>query len=249
VPQENKRERRRSTLESENSQSTRRWREEERETGLLGRRGDRPKKESDAPARNPNPGSSTKWSSRWGPDDHREKERENQTRPDKKLVDVPEKEQLDANPNPSSNLNTEKFTPRPLSETDSRDKWRPRHRQEGPVATYRVAPGFGSERGGGAHQEPIANTGFASGRGRSGSNLGHAGPIGAGPLGRGGGEKAGKKSFRYPRGRLLDIYRKNRSVSGNNEDDHVGFEAVPFVTLPSEVSPLAFLAPDEEEKV
>ncbi|KAJ1704050.1 hypothetical protein LUZ63_003829 [Rhynchospora breviuscula] len=249
VPQENKRERRRSMLETENSQSTRRWREEERETGLLGRRGDRPKKESDPPARNPNPGNPTKWSSRWGPDDHRDKERETQIRQDKKPVDVLEKEQHEANPNPSSNPTTEKFATRPLAETDSRDKWRPRHRQEGPVATYRVAPGFGSERGGAARQEPTTNVGFAAGRGRSSSSLGRVGPIGASPMSRGGGDNVGKISFRYPRARLLDIYRKNRFVKGNNEDAHVGFEAVPSVTLPSEVSPLAFLEPDNEEKV
>ncbi|XP_020088408.1 uncharacterized protein LOC109710309, partial [Ananas comosus] len=225
--------------------SNRRWLEEERETSLLGRRERR--KEGDretAEYRKNNRRSDnismrevadSKWSSRWGPED-----KEKDSRLEKKMdVDKDDshvqKQQLPF----SGGL-------RPLSESDSRDKWRPRYRQEiqsgGSTMAHHGAPGFGLEKG----RAEGSNVGFAPGRGRS--NLSRSfstGPIGALPVERNVSETV--HTFRYPRGKLLDIYRKQRTLP-SFEATPEGLEEVPSITLSSSVTPLAFLTLDDDEK-
>jgi PERQ amino acid-rich with GYF domain-containing protein len=244
-----------------------RWLEEERETSLLGRR-DR-KKEVDrdgenrkndrrsdnVPARDnidsrAPPASERwtdasrnlgnegrrdgKWSSRWGPDD-----KEKDSRFDKK-TDT-EKDETHAE--------KQTFTGRLLSESDSRDKWRPRHRQESHsvgTATYRAAPGFGSEKG----RVKDSNVGFAPGRGRGNpdsapsNQLSSAGPIGAPPVHG----NCTKTAFRYPRGNLLDIYRLKNMMS-SFDDAHHKLEEIPSITLSTSAKPLAFVPPSTLEEV
>ncbi|KAG0446956.1 hypothetical protein HPP92_028596 [Vanilla planifolia] len=100
-----------------------------------------------------------------------------------------------------------------VSESDSREKWRPRHRQEthsgGP--SFRAAPGFGLDRG----RSETLHAAFSAGRGR-GSPLASlpqlrpssASPIGAVPLRRVDVD-SGKPGlladmFRYPRGDISE---------------------------------------------
>ncbi|KAJ1286890.1 hypothetical protein BS78_03G386900 [Paspalum vaginatum] len=262
-----RKERRRNVFDAD---SGLRWLEEERETSLLGRRERKKDVERDvdnrkidrrsdnvsardntdtrAPpaAERWNDGSTRglgnegrrdgKWSTRWGPDD-----KEKESRPDKK-VDA-EKDEAHAE--------KQTFTGRLLSESDSRDKWRPRHRQESHsvgTATYRAAPGFGSEKG----RVKDSNVGFAPGRGRGNPNSvtsfnrpSSAGPIGA-PAAHG---KSGKiaVSFRYPRGKLLDIYRQ-KNVMSSFDDTNIKLEEIPCITLSTAAKPLAFVAPDTVEE-
>lgn len=258
-------------------ESTRRWREEERETSLLGRRerrkeGDRdieyrkndrrsdntsretsdsrtlPTSERwlDVPGRNAahEGRRDSKWSSRWGPED---KQKDSRT---EKKIDGEKEDSHTEKQSFVGNL-------RPLSESDSRDKWRPRHRQEVPSggsAVYRAAPGFGLERG----RVEGSSVGFAPGRGRSNSISGlpfkssSSGPIGAAPasktenvLGKSG---LSVETFRYPRGKLLDIYRKHKALP-SSDTPPVGLEEVPSITQSGAVTPLAFVAPDANEEV
>ncbi|XP_078432958.1 uncharacterized protein LOC144704415 isoform X2 [Wolffia australiana] len=232
----------------------RRWREEERETGLLGRRerkkeGDRDKdfrkgeRRIEAPTRDNDqrsmpssdkwPESSarrdSKWSSRWGPDDKEDPRAEKKISVDKDDVGAS----------------------RALAESDARDKWRPRHRQDiqsGGLTGYRAAPGFGFEKSRPEGQP----SGFAPGRGRSNlagsASIGK--PVGASPIGFS--EITAKNgfsadAFRYPRGKLLDIYRK-RSLLTTIDGLPVDFEKIPTITLSSKANPLAFIAPDAEEE-
>ncbi|KAK1295591.1 hypothetical protein QJS10_CPA16g00891 [Acorus calamus] len=258
-------------------ESGRRWREEERETGVLGRRdrrkeGDRESeyRKGDRRVDNREAGDSrvlpsadrwhdvsnrnsvhdsrrdSKWSSRWGPDD-KEKDLRSEKRMDVDKEEAHNEKQTFASSN----------RPAPERESDSRDKWRPRHRQEvhsGGSTVYRAAPGFGLERGRGEG----SNVGFAPGRGRSSSSgtsyisrPSSAGPIGAAPADKNG-SYSGKRgssvnSFRYPRGKLLDIYRRSRIVP-SFETIPVGFEELPPVTQLNSVEPLAFVIPDTEEE-
>jgi PERQ amino acid-rich with GYF domain-containing protein len=261
-----KKERRRNVFDADSSL---RWLEEERETSLPGRR--ERKKEVDRdmesrkndrrsdnvsvrdggdsrapPSERWNDGSTRgsgnegrrdgKWSSRWGPDD-----KEKDSRSEKKLD--AEKDE--------SHAEKQTFTGRLLTETDSRDKWRPRHRQESHsagTATYRAAPGFGLEKG----RAKESNVGFSAGRGRANPNSipsftrpSSAGPIGA-PATHG---KCASSAvtFRYPRGKLLDIYRQQKAMP-SFDDVHCKLEEVPSVVLSSPVKPLAFVAPDTDEE-
>ncbi|KAL0421597.1 UNVERIFIED_CONTAM: protein ESSENTIAL FOR POTEXVIRUS ACCUMULATION 1 [Sesamum latifolium] len=226
--------------------SGRRWREEERETGILGRRDRRKldRRVDNAPGRETtenrslpatdrwhdvssrNSGHETrrdKWSLRWGPDD-----KEKDARVEKR-TDV-EKEESQ----------------------DSRDKWRPRHRMEGNsggLGSFRAAPGFGLERG----RVEGSNTGFTVGRGRSSVSL--VRPPSVGAIGAAQYDKSenvpGKPlsvgTFVYPRAKLLDIYRKQRldsslaSMPGN-------WEEVPPITQLDAIEPFAFVAPDAEQE-
>ncbi|OVA09605.1 GYF [Macleaya cordata] len=253
---------RRNAADTDNS---RRWREEERETGLLGRR-DRRKEDrrSDngsnretADSRvlpssdrwhdvsNRNSGHEarrdSKWSSRWGPED---KEKDSRT---EKRLDV-EKEDSQ---NDKQLLASSRATPD--READSRDKWRPRHRLEihsAGSSVYRAAPGFGLERG----KMEGSNVGFAPGRGRpsiiGSPSLGRpsfAGPIGAALVDTHGKSGLFGESFCYPRGKLLDIYRRQKVVpSFDNIPD--GLEEVSSITQSGSVEPLAFVAPNVEEE-
>ncbi|KAL7135159.1 hypothetical protein ABFS83_11G074100 [Erythranthe nasuta] len=246
----------------------RRWREEERETGLLGRR-DRRKSErrvDNAPVRettdnrslpaadrwldasNRNSGHETrrdsKWSVRWGPDD-----KEKDARVEKR-TDVEKEESLGESQSVVSNS-------RSVAERDSdtRDKWRPRHRMEanpgGPVS-YRAAPGFGPERG----RAEGSNVGFTVGRGRSSVSAVRPPSAGPGPIGAAqydkSGDTLGKPSlsverFVYPRGKLLDIYRKQKLDSSlAHMPDNL--EEVPPITQLDVVEPLAFVVPDAEQE-
>ncbi|KAL2320331.1 hypothetical protein Fmac_029300 [Flemingia macrophylla] len=242
----------------------RRWREEERETSLLGRR-DRRKEdrrlENTSTSENrslpsdrwhESRGSShdsrreNKWSSRWGPED-KEKDSRSDKRNDVEKEDVhPEKQ--------SSGVGNRMGSDR---ENDSRDKWRPRHRLEAQaagVATYRAAPGFGLEKG----RTEGSNVRFSPGRGRA--NINGNLQIVRPPIGSSGGHavmdknktilgksSVGADSFFYPRGKLLDIYRKQKVdpnfVSLPSEMEHTS----PITQLGS-VEPLAFVAPATEEE-
>ncbi|MBA0741187.1 hypothetical protein Gogos_014357, partial [Gossypium gossypioides] len=243
-------------------ESSRHWREEERETSLLGRR-DRRKEDRrtdisstmDVPENrtllsserrqdvcNRSSGHESrrdnKWSSRWGLED-KEKDSRNEKRTDAKKEDAPsDKHALAGGGRTASER-----------ENDSRDKWRPRHRLEvhaGGSASYRSAPGFGLERG----RVERSNVGFAAGRGRPNSNASlqigrpqSAPVIGALPVDKNMTLNAGS----YPRGKLLDIYRKQRTAPNfdnlPDEMDHLS-----TVTEKEIVVPLAFVPPDAEEE-
>lgn len=239
-------------------ESGRRWREEERETGLLGRR-DRRKMDrrvDNAPGKETTDSRSSpavdrwtdvnnrssghearrdgKWSLRWGPDD-----KEKDARVEKKA----ELEKDESQSESQSFVPSSRSTP----DLDSRDKWRPRHRMEGNSSAsgaYRAgaAPGFGHEKG--RHEGP--NVGFTVGRGRSSVSVGAAHY-------ENGGNVPGKPSrngetFFYPRGKLLDIYRQRKQeLSLAPMPDNL--EMVPPLTQSSVGEPLAFVVPEAEEEV
>ncbi|KAM3713262.1 hypothetical protein ACJW30_01G243300 [Castanea mollissima] len=233
----------------------RRWREEERDTGILGRRDHRKEdRHADVISTSENRALSStdrwqdsrssghesrrdsKWSSRWGPDD---KEKNSRT---ERRTDI-EKEGNDTDKQSFVSSNHAA----PERDTDSRDKWRPRHRMEahaGGSAAHRTAPGFGLERG----RVEGANVRFAQGRGRSksasstgsvlvnknNSILGKSGPH--------------EDIYIYPRGKLLDIYRKKKTDPTFNATPD-GMEHVSPITQVGSIEPLAFVAPDAEEEV
>ncbi|XP_068334646.1 protein ESSENTIAL FOR POTEXVIRUS ACCUMULATION 1-like isoform X1 [Pyrus communis] len=239
--------------------SSRRWREEERETGLLGRR-DRKKEDrrlgasltrdnTETRAEDRRAGVTTtkdaaenkvlssdrwiesrrdnKWSSRWGPED-KEKDSRIEKKTDAEREDVHVEKQSFSNSNRAASER----------DSDSRDKWRPRHRIDGQSAgagPYRAAPGFGMARG------QVEKVGFAAGRGRSNTN----GSLQIGKLVLG---KSGRfaNTYCYPRGKLLDIYRKQKKDSTFDMPD--GMEHVSPITQVSSIEPLAFFAPDAEEE-
>ncbi|XP_059633483.1 protein ESSENTIAL FOR POTEXVIRUS ACCUMULATION 1-like isoform X2 [Cornus florida] len=259
---EDKKDWRRTTAETE---SVRRWREEERETGLLGRRDRRkvdrrdnssgrettdnralPSSDRWHDTNNRNSGHETrrdiKWSSRWGPED---KDKESRT---EKRTDV-EKED-GHNDNQSFVVSNRAVSER---DSDSRDKWRPRHRMEGNSSMpgpYRAAPGFSLERG----RVEGSNMGFTLGRGRSSmavTRLSSASPIGAAHFDKNevvhGKPSPSADAFCYPRGKLLDIYRMQKlDPSFVTVPTHL--EEVPPITQVTLVEPLAFASPDEEEE-
>ncbi|PIN18426.1 GYF domain containing protein [Handroanthus impetiginosus] len=246
--------------------SGRRWREEERETGLLGRRDRRkmdrridnvpgrettdnrslPSTERWVDVSNRNSGHEArrdnKWSLRWGPDD-----KEKDARVEKKADVEKEETQSESQSSVSHSRSV------PERDSDSRDKWRPRHRMEGNLGgsvPYRAAPGFGLERG----RVEGSNVGFTVGRGRSSVSIvrpGSAGPIGASQYDKNG-NVPGKPSlftetFVYPRAKLLDIYRKQKLDSSlAHMPDNL--EEVPSITVSDAVEPLAFVAPDAEQE-
>ncbi|CAA2995109.1 uncharacterized protein LOC111375922 isoform X1 [Olea europaea subsp. europaea] len=245
--------------------SGRRWREEERETGLLGRRDRRkmdrridasgretvenrvlpaPERWLDASSRNSSLETrrDSKWSSRWGPDD-KEKESRIEKRGDVEKEDA-------QNENQSIMSSSRSVSER---DGDSRDKWRPRHRMEvnsGGFGSHRAAPGFGLERG----KLEGSNVGFTVGRGRSTVYI--AKPPSVGPIGTAqydeDGSVPGKISlsvgkFCYPRGKLLDIYRMQKlAPSFANMPDYL--EEIPQLTQLTAVEPLAFVAPLAKEE-
>ncbi|GKU92820.1 hypothetical protein SLEP1_g6495 [Rubroshorea leprosula] len=248
------------------NESNRRWREEERETGLLSRR-DRRKGERrienvssrettdgramsssdrwhDGSIRNTGYESrrDNKWSSRWGPE---EKEKESHTT--EKRTDT-EKEKDDNHNENQSFVGSN----RPTSDRDpdsSRDKWRPRHRIEvhsGGSTTSRAAPGFGLERG----KVESNNLGFTVGRGRGRSSS--ASPIGAAHSLKDesipGKPKFPAATFCYPRGKLLDIYRWQKLDTPSFAAISDGMDEVPPITQVGLVEPLAFVPPDSEEE-
>lgn len=239
-------------------ESSRRWREEERDTGLLGRR-DRRKEDhrSDSlstrdasesralsssdrwhDSNNRNSGHETrrdsKWSSRWGPE---EKDSRIEKRTDAEKEDTSTDKQ---NVAAASRPNSER-------DNDSSNKWRPRHRMEGHAvgpAAYRSAPGFGSDRG----RVEGSNVRFAAGRGRSNNsgNLQIGRHISASSIGSIHADK--NQKYCYPRGKILDIYRKQKTLpSFDNIPD--GMDHVSLLTQESAIKPLAFVAPDAEEEV
>ncbi|XP_059278249.1 protein ESSENTIAL FOR POTEXVIRUS ACCUMULATION 1-like isoform X2 [Lycium ferocissimum] len=252
---------RRPTAETE---SARRWREEERETGLLGRRDRRktdrradnnaPTKETtDARAlpasdrwndvNNRNSGHDsrrdTKWSSRWGPDD-----REKEVRSEKRIGVDKDEVHNEVQTFGANRTVSER-------ESDTRDKWRPRHRLEASSAapgSYRAAPGFGVERG----RVEGSNVGFAIGRGRSSVAILRPPSGSAVCAAQFDSSVPGKPSisahaFCYPRGKILDIYRKQK-LDQSICSLPVNMEEVPPVTQLSVIEPLAFVVPDSEEE-
>ncbi|XWS32614.1 hypothetical protein CRYUN_Cryun22dG0005200 [Craigia yunnanensis] len=241
-------------------ESSRRWREEERETSLLGRR-DRRKEDRraditstrdvsenrtllsserwhDVSSRSSGHESrrDNKWSSRWGPED-KVKDSRTEKRIDAEKEDAPTDKQAFVS---AGRIVSER-------ENDSRDKWRPRHRLEvhaGGSASYHSAPGFGLERG----RVEGSNVRFAAGRGRSNGSVQTGRPpsasfIGSLPVDR----NMTFNAYCYPRGKLLDIYRKQKTAPK--------FETLPDdmdhlspITQRETVEPLAFVPPDAEEE-
>ncbi|PIA41996.1 hypothetical protein AQUCO_02100083v1 [Aquilegia coerulea] len=255
---QDKKERRKVIHEVESSH---RWREEERDTSLLGRRDRRkddrrpdnvPIKET-ADSRvsdrwndvgNRNSGLEArregKWVSRWGEDKEKDSQIEPKIRTEK--GDTLKEKQTSVGSNRSSDR-----------ETDSRDKWKPRHRMEvhsGGSLGYRIAPGCTERR-----RMEGSNVGFAPGRGRT-SIIGipsvgtpSALSIGA-PVDKNTDtcEKSNldNDTYRYPRGKLLEIYRKQRLVPSFS-DVPEGLEEVITITQSDLNEPLAFIAPDVDE--
>lgn len=251
------------------SESSRCWREEERETGLLSVRRDRRKGERrvdttstrettesrslsssdrwhDGSVRNPGHESrrDSKWSSRWGTE-----EKEKESFSEKRTDAEKEKEDTCSDNQPLVTSN------RSVSErdTDSRDKWRPRHRMElhsSGSTSSRAAPGFGPEKG----RLESHNSGFTIGRGRS-NGIGRsscASPISAIHLFKSecvpGKPNLSADAFRYPRGKLLDIYRW-RKLDPSFAAMPVGMEESPPLIQLEIIEPLAFVAPAIEEEV
>ncbi|XP_019427963.1 PREDICTED: uncharacterized protein LOC109336064 isoform X2 [Lupinus angustifolius] len=232
---------------------SRRWREEERETSLLGRRDHRKEDRrsentaaSDSRAlssdrRQDSRGSGhdsrreNKWSVRWGPDDKEKDSRSDKRNDGEKEDSNFEKQSSGVSNRAGSDRNS-----------DSRDKWRPRHRMEaqsGGVATYRTAPGFGLEKG----RTEGSNVRFSSGRGRANIN-GNMQPFALLDKDKAMlGKSSGVNSYRYPRGKLLDIYRKQK-VDPTFESMSTGMEHMSPVTQVGLVEPLAFVAPFSEEE-
>ncbi|XP_052187806.1 protein ESSENTIAL FOR POTEXVIRUS ACCUMULATION 1-like [Diospyros lotus] len=246
--------------------SGRRWREEERETSLLGRRD---RRKTDRRVENTlvrdnteNRAMSTdrwhdagnrssahdarrdsKWSSRWGPEE-RDKESRIEKRADVEKDDTNNDSQSFVGSIPRSG---------PERDSDSRDKWRPRHRMEGNSSgpgSYRAAPGFGSERG--RAEGPF--TGFTLGRGRS--SVAVVRPPSVGSLGVTQFDRTesvpGKlcslaDTFCYPRGKLLDIYRKQKldPILAVMPEQ---MEEIPPITQVAALEPLAFVSPDTDEE-
>ncbi|KAJ4729497.1 GYF domain-containing protein [Melia azedarach] len=246
-------------------ESGRRWREEERETGLLGRR-DRRKEDRRADVilsrdfsenralsstdrwhDSSNRSSvhesrrDSKWSSRWGPED-----KEKDSRTEKKTDGEKEDTQIDRQSFVSGNRTSSE------RDNDSRDKWRPRHRMEvhaGGSAAYRSAPGFGPDRG----RVEGSHVRFAAGRGRSTTNgslqVGRSptlSVIGSAAVDKLFGSSA-STTYCYPRGKLLDIYRKQKTLPSfeTTPDD---MDHLSPITLVEVIEPLAFVAPDAEEE-
>lgn len=244
---------------------SRRWREEERETSLLGRR-DRRKEdrrlENTSTSENrslpserwhDSRGSShdsrreNKWSSRWGPED-KEKDSRSEKRNDVEKEDAHAEKQTSGATNRAV----------PDRDTDSRDKWRPRHRLEAQaagVATYRAAPGFGLEKG----RTEGSNMRFSPGRGRA--NINGNLQIGRPPIGSSvgpalmdnnktvlGKSSLGADSYYYPRGKLLDMYRRQK-VDSTFESMPSEMEHTSPITQLGSVEPFAFVAPAAEEEV
>nr|GME11120.1 uncharacterized protein LOC109175542 isoform X3 [Ipomoea batatas] len=258
---EDKKDWRRTTAETE----SRRWREEERETGSLARR-DRRKPDrravENASAKettenralptsdrwhdggNRNAGldarRDSKWSSRWGPE-----EKEKEARTEKKI----DTEKEDANSDTQTFVASRAVSER---DPDARDKWRPRHRLEGTTAvpgSYRTAPGFGIEKG----RAEGSYVGFVIGRGRSSTSIQRpsSGGIGA-ALSESDKSVLGKpvtaaNTFCYPRGKLLDIYRKQR-IDSSFANVYENMEEAPPITLETVIEPLSFVVPDADEE-
>ncbi|MCO5601431.1 hypothetical protein L7F22_055552 [Adiantum nelumboides] len=256
-----------------------RWRDDERESSLLGRRdrwkegGDNTDRRADrwtenlSTARDPPESRRTplserrsdttsretnyetrrdsKWNTRWGPED-----KDKETRRDKRLDTEKEGEGHRDKQHPSGNRNENDRE----VDASARDRWRPHSitaRSKGemppPLSSTppKPAPGFGIGRGRG----DTSSTGFAVGRGRA--NLSGINPlhgmftsIGSPP----GIERAdGGSGFRYPRAKLLDIYRKC-SVSFLNKKYPEGFSEAPQLTQSDPFEPLAFFTPDMDEE-
>ncbi|ESQ34116.1 hypothetical protein EUTSA_v10006556mg [Eutrema salsugineum] len=250
------------------NETSRRWREEERETGLLSaRKGDRRKSErridnvssretgdsktfassdrwNDVNSRAAvhEPRRDNKWSSRWGPED-----KDKETRSEK-VDNNKDKEE------PHMESQSAVGSVRATSERDSepRDKWRPRHRMEpqsGGPNSYRAAPGFGLDKG----RTEGSHLGFTVGRGRA-SVTGRGSSttlIGAGAFLRSEGIP-GKQSpaasmYQYPRAKLLDLYRKQKPDPSLGRVP-IEMEEVASITQVALIEPLAFIAPDAEEE-
>ncbi|KAL4351479.1 hypothetical protein GQ457_06G040710 [Hibiscus cannabinus] len=202
-------------------ESSRRWREEERETSLLGRR-DRRK------------------------DDRRADISSIRDVPENRTLASSERWHDVSSRNSSHESRRDNSGPR--DGNDARDKWRPRHRLEihaGGSASYHSAPGFGSERG----RLEGSNVGFA-GRGRSNANVSlqigrpkSASVIGSLPL-----DKIRTfNAYCHPRGKLLDIYRgQNTAPSFDILPDEMDHSLL--IMQKETIEPLAFVAPDAEEE-
>ncbi|GAB2297735.1 hypothetical protein Dimus_031822 [Dionaea muscipula] len=254
------------------SEGSRRWREEERETGLLGRR-DRRKADRRVENVSTREGVETrnltssdrwhdagnrssahetrrdsKWSSRWGPEDKEKEGRPEKEGRSEKKADV-DKEEMYGD-NQSIGTGNRAAADRDF---ESRDKWRPRHRLEsnsGAPTPYRAAPGFAPEKG--RVEGPYL--GFTVGRGRSsgipllkfplGSTIGASQPEGnAKSPGK---QNVSVETFRYPRGKLLDIYRAQ--MLDSSFDGWPFMDEANFITEVEVVKPFALVAPDEEEE-
>ncbi|XP_013625420.1 PREDICTED: uncharacterized protein LOC106331581 [Brassica oleracea var. oleracea] len=174
-----------------------------------------------------------KWSSRWGPDD---KEKEKDAKVGYNNKDNKEEVQIE----------TQSVLGSSLRESDTRDKWRPRHRMEqlqsGGPTSYRAAPGFGLDKGRSEGRSEGPNIGFTVGRGRARGTW--SAFFGAGGFLRN--ESVPGKpapTCRYVRGKLLDLYRNQKP-----DKIPIDMEEVDSVTQVALIEPLAFITPDVEEE-
>eukprot|EP00250_Pteridium_aquilinum_P006220 c16183_g1_i2 orf=183-5522(-) len=229
---------RRADRWAENS-STARDSVEGRRAPLSDRRTDSASRETNYEARR-----DSKWNTRWGPEDKDKETRRERRSEFEKEGEVHRDRQ---HSNSSRNENDRE------ADAASRDRWRPhsitpRSKGEMPPLSStppKSAPGFGVGRGRGDG----TSSGFAVGRGRanfSGSGLLHGtfSSIGSPP-----GLDKGDASpgFRYPRAKLLDIYRKS-NVSFSSRKYLEGFIEVPQLTESEPFEPLAFFTPDMDEE-
>lgn len=247
------------------SDGGRRWREEERDTGLLGRR-DRKKMDrrvDNASARETIDIRTMPATDRWndvatrnsGHDRRRDSKWSLRRGLDEKVKDISVEKRTDMEKE-ESHIESQSFAANnrsgPERDSDSRDKWRPRHKMEGNSSgsgSYRPAPGFGLERG----RFESSNMGFTVGRGRSIVSI--AGPP-FGQIGSAQYDNTGNASlklrlvdtFVYPRGKLLDIYRRQK-LDSSLADMPGNLEEVSPITKFTVVEPLAFVSPDAEEEV
>ncbi|KAH7365094.1 hypothetical protein KP509_18G008600 [Ceratopteris richardii] len=187
----------------------------------------------------------SKWNTRWGPEDKdRDTRREKRSDFEKEGEGHREKQHLTSNRNENDRE----------ADASARDRWRPHSinvRSKGdlppPLSSTppKAAPGFGMGRGRG----DTVSTGFAVGRGRANSpgisaSHGTLFSIGSFPSS----ERADASTFfRYPRAKLLDIYRKcSTSIISNKYPD--GFNEAPQLTQLEPFEPLAFFTPDMDEE-
>ncbi|CAM8951516.1 unnamed protein product [Rhodiola kirilowii] len=245
--------------------TNRRWREEERETSLLSGRKDRRKGDRRVEASSKEiidnrslPTSErwhdgnyrnlghetrrdTKWSSRWGPD-----EKDKDSRVDKKMgIEKEDAQNETQHIKGGSRVTSDR-------ELDTRDKWRSRHRIEAQLANsapFRTAPGFGLDKGRALDKGRTegSNVGFTVGRGRSARSADaiHASQLSMNDSFLGRMNKAADM-FRYPRGKLLDIYRKQGVDPSTTVTSDL--EKLPPITQETLSEPLAFVIPGAEEE-
>ena len=217
-----------------------------RRTPLSERRSDAPTRDITFETRR-----DSKWSTRWGPDEKEPSRREK--RPEiEKEEGHKERQHAVFNTNGSSRNENERET----TNSSGRDRdriWRHHSiagRTKGEAVSLgstspKTAPGFGVGRGRG---DSTATIGFTIGRGRanfSGILNAMTPSIGASTHLE---NANATQRFCYPRGKLLDIYRKS-NVFASFTEFPTSFREVSDLTHADPLEPLAFFTPDMDEEV